>query len=103
MARQKITDEIEQLRKQREQLDAKLKAAEAKQKEKERQDNERRNVIAGALVLEHIAANPDSEFARVFADLINKAVSRSIDRALFSALLSPKGSESPSTNSSETD
>jgi hypothetical protein len=93
----------EQLRKQREELDAKLKAAEARQKEKDRQDNERRNAIAGALVLEHVAANPESEFARVFSDLINKAVSRSIDLALFSALLSRKGTESPSTNSSKTD
>jgi hypothetical protein len=104
MARQKIADEIEALRRHREQLDAKLKAAEAKQKDKERQDNERRKVIAGGLVLEHIAANPDSEFARVFSDLVNKAVSRSIDRALFSALLSSKAPpETLPTNSSKTD
>jgi hypothetical protein len=104
MARQKIADEIEALRRHREQLDAKLKAAEARQKEKDRQDNERRKVIAGALVLEHVATNPDSEFARVFADLVNKAVVRSIDRALFTALLGSKPSpESSSVNSSKAD
>jgi hypothetical protein len=89
MSRQKPTDEIETLRRQREQLDARLKAAEARKKEKDRSDDLRRKAIAGSLALEYIAANPGSEFARVFSDLVNKAVSRSIDRALFAALLRP--------------
>jgi len=93
MARQKPSDEIEALRKQRELLDARLKAAEARQKEKDRQLDERRKVVAGALVLEFVAANPASEAARVFAELLDKHLTRAADRALFPALLPLKGPE----------
>ena len=89
MARQKPTDEIEFLRKQREQLDARLKAAEARRKEKDRRDDQRRKAIAGTLTLEYIAANRDSEFTRVFAELLDTRISRPQDRALFAALLHP--------------
>jgi hypothetical protein len=91
MARQKPGDEIEMLRKQREQLDARLKAAEARRKEKEQQQNERRKMIVGTIVLEFMAANPDSEVARTISGLLDKQIPRPTDRALFSALAAPAG------------
>lgn len=102
MARQKPTDEIQTLRKQREQLDARLKAAEGRQKEKDRQDDQRRKAIAGALALEHAAANPHSEFTRLLSDLLDKRISRPLDRALFPALLCPTESKDARLNSSHT-
>ena|ERR1700733_14853577 len=103
MARQKPNDEIEFLRKQREQLDARLKAAEARRKIKDRQDDQRRKAIAGDVALEYIAANPNSDFTRFFSGLINKRVSRPVDRALFPALLDPAHSQNDRLNSSSTD
>jgi hypothetical protein len=86
MARQKVDDEIALLRKQREELDNRLKAAEARQKEKARLADERRKTLAGGVALEFAAANPDSEFARVLSDQLDKHVTRTTDRALFPAL-----------------
>jgi hypothetical protein len=86
MARHKVADEIEQLRKQREQIDARLKAAEARQKEKEQQEEERRKTLAGTVALRFMAANPDNELTRVLSDLLDKYITRPSDRALFSAL-----------------
>jgi hypothetical protein len=102
MARQKPTDEIATLRKQREELDARLKAAEARQKEKDRQDGERRKTIAGSAALEYATAHPHSEFARIFSDLITKRTGRPADRELFRTFLTLTGSENHSENSSET-
>lgn len=95
MARQKVIDEIEALRKQRELLDARLKAAQARQKEKDRQQDQRRKLLAGTLVLEFVAANPDSEVARLLGQLLDKRLTRSTDRALFPALPPLQGSETP--------
>jgi hypothetical protein len=87
MARQKIEHEIEALRRQREQLDAKLKAAEAKQKQKEFEQSERRKMVVGTIVLEFMAANPSSDVAHAVSDLLDKQVTRPADRALFPALV----------------
>lgn len=57
MARQKIADEIEALRQHRDQLDARLKAAQARQKQKQFEQNERRKMVVGTIVLEFIAAS----------------------------------------------
>jgi hypothetical protein len=86
MARQKVTDEIDALRRKKEELDARLKAALDRQKEHERQQDERRKLLAGALALKHMAAHPDSEFARTLAGLLDKHVMRVADRALFPSL-----------------
>jgi hypothetical protein len=89
MSRQKPIDEIEALRKQREQIGVRLKEASARRKVKERRDEQRRKTIAGTLALEYVAANPQSEFASVFAELLTERLSRVQDRALFTALLHP--------------
>jgi hypothetical protein len=100
MARQKVADEITALLQQRAKLDARLKAAEARQKEKEEQQDQRRKMVAGAVALEYIAANPDTEFARLFSDLLDRHLTRPMDRALFPALSTAKSSHSTATQNS---
>ena len=74
------------LRKKRDQLDAQLKALEARSKQAERKADTRRKVIAGALALEHFEKNPDSEFGRIMFRLLDEYVVRPHDRALFPGL-----------------
>ena len=83
MPRQKPTDKLEALKLKREQIDAQLKALEARQKEGDRKADTRRKVIAGALALEHMGKNGESEFARVMRSLLAEYVTRPADRALF--------------------
>ena len=87
MARRTTIDRLELLRQKRDQLDAQLRALEARSKQAERKADTRRKVIAGALALEHFEANRESEFARVLYGLMDEYVVRPHDRALFSFLL----------------
>lgn len=86
MAHRTTTDRLELLRHKRDQLDAQLRALEARNKQAERKADTRRKVIAGALALEHFEANRDSEFGRVMYRLMDEYVVRPHDRALFSFL-----------------
>ena len=56
--------------------------------------------VAGALALEFMTANPESEFARVLGELLDKRVTRAIDRALFPALPALKSSANTQETSS---
>jgi hypothetical protein len=87
MARRTTTDRLELLRERRAQLDAQLRALEARNKQAERKADTRRKVIAGALALEHFGANRDSEFARIMFRLLDEYVVRPHDRALFEVLV----------------
>jgi hypothetical protein len=83
MPRSSSTDRLELLRKKRDQIDAQLKALEARNKQTERKADTRRKVIAGALALEHFERNRDSEFGRIMFRLLDEYVVRPHDRALF--------------------
>ena len=87
MPRKSTADRLKTLRDKREQLDAQLKALEARNKQAERKADTRRKVIAGALALEHYEKNPDSEFHRVMFRLLDEYVLRPHDRALFPELI----------------
>ena len=76
----------EALQKRKAQIDAQLKALNARKAETERKADTRRKVIAGALALEHMKRNAGSEFAKVLHGLLNTEVTRPTDRALFSDL-----------------
>ena len=89
MPRRNSTDRLDQLRKRRDQIDAQLKALEARNKQAERKADTRRKVIAGALALEHFEKNRDSEFGRVLFRLLDEYVVRPHDRALFPDLPGP--------------
>lgn len=95
MPRQKPTDKIETLRRKRAELDAQLKAAEARANETARKADTRRKVIAGALAVEHMEKNPNSEFANVLGRLLNEYVVRPADRALFPSLPPVAASSAP--------
>jgi len=86
MARRSTTDRLETLRQKRDQLDAQLRALEARNKQAERKADTRRKVIAGALALEHFEANRDSEFGRIMFRLLDEYVVRPHDRGLFDFL-----------------
>ena len=94
MPRRNTTDRLELLRQKRDQLDAQLKALEARKKQAERKADTRRKVIAGALALEHFEKNRDSEFGHVMLRLLDEYVVRPHDRALFPDLPATR-SESP--------
>jgi hypothetical protein len=70
----------------RDQLDAQMKALEAREKQAERKADTRRKVIAGALALEHFEKNPESEFGRQLFRLLDEYVVRPHDRVLFAFL-----------------
>src|ERR1051325_8750951 len=90
MPRRSSTDRLELLRQKRDQIDAQLKALEARNKQAERKADTRRKVIAGALALEHFEQNRDSEFARTLLRLLDEYVVRPHDRALFPDLPTPQ-------------
>ena len=87
MPRKSAADRLKTLRQKREQLDAQLRALEARNKQAERKADTRRKVIAGALALEHYEKNPDSEFHRIIFRLLDEYVVRPHDRALFPELV----------------
>jgi len=86
MARRSTNDRLETLRQKRDQLDAQLRALEARNKQAERKADTRRKVIAGALALEHFEAYRDSEFGRIMFRLLDEYVVRLHDRGLFDFL-----------------
>src|SRR5271155_4090557 len=86
MPRKSTADRLTTLRQKRAQLDAQLRALEARTKKAERKADTRRKVIAGALALEHFEANRDSEFGRIMFRLLDEYVVRPHDRALFEVL-----------------
>ena len=87
MPRKSTADRLKTLRDKREQLDAQLRALEARNKQAERKADTRRKVIAGALALEHYEKNPDFEFHRILFRLLDEYVVRPHDRALFPELV----------------
>ena len=83
MPRQKTADKLGDLQKKRDELSAQIKALEARQKETDRKADTRREVIAGALALEHREKNPDDPFTRKLNALLGEYVTRPADRVLF--------------------
>lgn len=65
------------------QLQARLKAEKARGREKQRKLDTRRKIIAGALALEHMDRNPDTEFARIMDRMIEQYTLGDRERALF--------------------
>lgn len=74
---------LDKLLKQRAQLEARIQAKRSRLKQQERKADTRRKIIAGALALEHMGANSESEFTAIMARLLNRYVIRPADRALF--------------------
>jgi hypothetical protein len=81
------TDRLKLLRDKRDQLDAQLRALQARAKQAERKADTRRKVIFGALARGHYDKNPDSEFHHIMFRLLDEYVVRPHDRALFPELV----------------
>ncbi|TWB34328.1 hypothetical protein [Nitrospirillum pindoramense] len=86
MARKTAADKLEELRKKREELDARIQAVSTRQKNEQRKADTRRKVIAGALALEHLEKNSESDFAKQLVRLLDEYVIRPHDRELFPQL-----------------
>ena len=95
MARQKSADHVEALRRQQADIAAKLKEAEAKERARKREDDDRRNRLAGAVILDHLARDPKGPLAAPLRDLLAKGLKRPADRALFGDALSSPVAEPP--------
>ena len=65
------------------QIDNQIKAIKARERNQERKNDTRRKIIAGALVLEHTAKNPQSDFAKKVKSLINEYTIDDKSRRLF--------------------
>jgi hypothetical protein len=87
MARLKSGTELEALRHQQIELAKKIREAEAKARAKEKADTERREILAGRVVLQHIAANPHDDIALAVVAMLNAAIVRPAERELFAAVL----------------
>lgn len=74
---------LNKLKAKKAQIDAQIKAAEARDRQQKRKDDTRRKIISGALALEHAERNPDSDFARTMLRLIQDGTKTDRDRALF--------------------
>lgn len=97
MARPKAAVELEALRRQQIELAQKIKEAEARERQREKADTERRERIAGRILLAHLAAHPDSTEAKVLRALLDAALTKPADRALFD-LPASEASAAPADN-----
>lgn len=71
----------EKLLERKAQVEAQLKALDARERKRQRQEDTRRKILAGAVVLEKAAANPD--FSAVLLALLDSNLTRPQDRLLF--------------------
>jgi hypothetical protein len=103
MPHKSTADRLKTLRQKREQLDAQLRALEARNKQAEHKADTRRKVIFGALARQHYEKNPDSEFHRIMFRLLDEYVVRPHDRALFPELIEadPETAQHTGPNGSE--
>ena len=86
MPRQKGVSQLEVLRRKQAELAEQLKAAEAREREREKQIEEKRREIVGAVIVEHLRAEPESMLAKSVMELLARRLVRPGDRALFAEL-----------------
>lgn len=82
-------EKLAELQKKRQQIDERIKKESARLNAVERKADTRRKILAGAVAIEH--AEHDKEFKAKLYALIQRAVTRDNDRALFSFDPLPKG------------
>lgn len=73
----------EKQKKELAQINAQIRAEEAKTKDKERKKETRRKIIAGALALNHSDKNRTSEFAKKLQSLMDEYIIKDTERDLF--------------------
>jgi hypothetical protein len=83
MPRQKGTTQLELLRRRHAEIADQLKAAEAKERERERQLENRRKELLGAIIAEYLKSAPDTPLKKTLLELVGQKLSKPADRALF--------------------
>ena len=82
--------ELEALRQKQLKLVKKIKEAEAKTKKEQQEKDERRKLLAGAVALKELDANPSGAFADALLGMLKHHLTRAADRALFNLPALPK-------------
>jgi hypothetical protein len=83
--RKSLDDQLAELTKRQEQLEARRLSLLAVKKSEDRKQDTRRKIIVGAAVLAH--AELDPQFAALLQVVLDRAVLRPIDRDLIASLL----------------
>ena len=83
MARQKPSDQVATLEKQRKELEAKLREAKAKADAEAKETRRRKAELVGLIALKEFEGNPSGAFAVALRDLLQAGVLRAADRAEF--------------------
>lgn len=78
-----MSQSLEKLLERQRQLAAQIRDVQMREKKRERKKDTRRKVIAGALALQHMEKNPNSDFGRKMTALINEYVTKPTERELF--------------------
>lgn len=89
MPRLKSADKLEALRRQQTEIAAKLKEAEAADREQRKEQDRKRQELAGRAAITILEQRPDSEAAKILRDALGSQIKRAADRALFPELVVP--------------
>lgn len=76
------TAQLEKLLKQRDQLNERIKTAQARERSKSRKADTRKKILIGAIAQTHMDNNPASEFAGELRTLLNRHITKPKDREL---------------------
>jgi hypothetical protein len=81
---------LEALRQKQLKLVKKIKEEETKTKKEQQEKDERRKIVAGAVALKELEANPSGAFADALLGMLKHHLTRAADRALFGLPALPK-------------
>ena len=96
------TTKIEKLKEKKAQIEAQIKKAQARERVQQRKDDARRKIIAGALALNHMEANPEDAFSQKLWRLLDEYVVKEKERSFFDLPpLPPEDNSSQATNQSD--
>lgn len=73
--------QLDALKKRKSQIEAQISALNARRQKEAKRTDTRRKVVAGAILLEH--CEHDASFKELVASLLNRFLTRDVDRALF--------------------
>lgn len=77
-----MSSRLDQLIKKKAQIEAQIKAAQARERTQARKDDTRRKIIIGAIAKEHMEMRPNSPFAAELMKLLNTYVTKAKEREL---------------------
>jgi hypothetical protein len=90
MPRPRSGSELDALKAQQAALEKRIREVAARERARKATQDVRRNLLAGGIALDHMAAEPRSSFAATMLSLLNDAVRSAADRELFNLPPIPK-------------